>query len=124
MPYSHPNAPHDLVNRNHCDASVISLFRPKARKGSPRMVHYHFSIQQRYIITKQRHNGMIYREIGKLIDRCHTAISREVRFLRKLYNCEYNPKAAQNVNLIVNSTNMPCNNFIDCTIKSEPIFMQ
>ena len=61
------------------------------------MAYHHLNIEERDIIATQRNKGKSYREIGKLLNRDHTTISREVRRLRKLYTYEYNPKTAQNI---------------------------
>jgi len=61
------------------------------------MAYHHLNIEERDIIATQLNLGKSYREIGKLLNRNHTTISREVKRLRQLYTCAYQPKTAQNL---------------------------
>ena len=59
------------------------------------MAYKHLNIHERNIIASQLREGVSLRAIGRLLKRCHSTISRDVRRHTKHYTTEYSPEKRQ-----------------------------
>jgi len=63
------------------------------------MAYSHLNINERQLIAKLHAQGRSAREIGQVIDRHHTTVSRELKRYAELYTNQYNPNISNNIAL-------------------------
>lgn len=61
------------------------------------MANEHLNINERILIAKLYAEGKTFREIGRLLQRSHTTISREIDRYKSFYTDAYNPEVADNL---------------------------